>query len=74
MLEMMPPPDLPASFAHAATGIRRSSPCAAAAFCEYASQVITRPGVGTRAGAFLTVRIPTRLREHSFLSGLFATG
>ena len=47
MLETMPLPDLPARFAHAATGIRRSSPCAAAAFCERASQVITKPGVGT---------------------------
>ena len=46
MLETMPPPDLPAFFFHAATGIRRSSPCAAAAFCELASQVITKPGVG----------------------------
>ena len=46
MLETMPPPDLPASVFHAATGIRRSSPCAAAAFCELASQVITKPGVG----------------------------
>ena len=50
MLETMPPPDLPARFAHAATGIRRSWPCAAAAFFAWASQVITKPGVGTRAG------------------------
>ena len=32
MMETMPLPDLPASFSRAATGIRRSSPCAAAAF------------------------------------------
>ena len=47
MLETMPLPDLPARFAHAATGIRRSWPCAAAAFFARASQVITKPGVGT---------------------------
>ena len=46
MLDWMLPPDLPASVANAATGIRRSSPCAAAAFCEWALQVITEQGVG----------------------------
>ena len=62
MLETMPPPDLPAFVFHAATGIRRSSPCAAAAFCARASQVITKPGVGARAQTpFLHLRTPTRL-------------
>ena len=71
MLETMPPPDLPAFVFHAATGIRRSSPCAAAAFCARASQVITKPGVGARAQTpFLHLRTPTRLaaarqRRHS---------
>ena len=41
MLETMYPPDLPASFSRAATGIRRSSPCAGAAFFAGGSQVIT---------------------------------
>ena len=44
MMETMPLPDLPASFSRAATGIRRSSPCAAAAFFAGAAQVITKPG------------------------------
>ena len=44
MMETMPLPDLPASFSRAATGIRRSSPCAAAAFFAAAAQVITKPG------------------------------
>ena len=44
MMETMPLPDLPASFSRAATGIRRSSPCAAAAFFVRAAQVITKPG------------------------------
>ena len=62
MLETMPPPDLPAFFFHAATAIRRSSPCAAAAFFARASQVITKPGVGARAQTpFLHLRTPTRL-------------
>ena len=42
MLETMPPPDLPAFSSRAATAIRRSSPCAGAAFFVSASQVITR--------------------------------
>ena len=46
-METMPLPDLPASFSRAATGIRRSSPCAAAAFFVRAAQVITKPGVST---------------------------
>ena len=40
MMETMPLPDLPASFFHAATAIRRSSPCAGAAFFVGAAQVI----------------------------------
>ena len=44
MLDWMLPPDLPASVANAATGIRRSSPCAAAAFFAWAAQVITKLG------------------------------
>ena len=48
MLETMHPPDLPAFSSRAATGIRRSSPCAAAAFCALASQVITKPGAGAQ--------------------------
>ena len=40
-METMPLPDLPASFSRAATGIRRSSPCAGAAFFAGGSQVIT---------------------------------
>ena len=43
-METMPLPDLPASFSRAATGIRRCSPCAGAAFFEGAAQVITKPG------------------------------
>ena len=62
----MLPPDLPAFFFHAATGIRRSSPCAAAAFCAVSSQVITKPGVGARAQTpFLHLRTPTRLFSRS---------
>ena len=62
MMETMPLPDLPASFSRAATGIRRSSPCAGAAFCEGVSQVITKPGAGAPAPApFFRYRIPTRL-------------
>ena len=65
MLETMPLPDLPASFTHAATGIRRSSPCAAAAFCDRVSQVITKPGVGaTPPTPFFRYRIPPRLGSH----------
>ena len=40
----MLPPDLPAISSRAATGIRRSSPCAAAAFFAWAAQVITKLG------------------------------
>ena len=62
MMETMPLPDLPASFSRAATGIRRSSPCAGAAFCEGVSQVITKPGACALAQApFFRYRIPTRL-------------
>ena len=44
MMETMYPPDLPAFSSRAATGIRRCSPCAGAAFCAAVSQVITKPG------------------------------
>ena len=44
MLETMPLPDLPAISSRAATGIRRSSPCAAAAFFVTSAQVITKLG------------------------------
>ena len=61
-METMPLPDLPASFSRAATGIRRSSPCAAAAFFVLASQVITKLGDRGRPRApFFRYRIPTRL-------------
>ena len=57
MMETMPLPDLPASFSRAATGIRRSSPCAAAAFFVGAAQVITKPGpCALGAGAFLPLQ------------------
>ena len=53
----MLPPDLPAISSRAATGIRRSSPCAAAAFFVLASQVITKPGVGRgRPAPFLPLQ------------------
>ena len=58
MLEMMPPPDLPAFFSRAATAIRRSAPCAGAAIFVGAAQVITKPGVCTCAGAFLPLQEP----------------
>ena len=58
MLETMYPPDLPASFSRAATGIRRCSPCAGAAFFAGAAQVITKPGAGAaRPGAFLPLPV-----------------
>ena len=44
MLDWMLPPDLPAISSRAATGIRRSSPCAAAAFFDTSAQVITKLG------------------------------
>ena len=50
MLETMPTEDLPAFSSRAATGIRRSSPCAAAAFCVASAQVITKPGVCAQRG------------------------
>ena len=60
MIETMPLPDLPASFSRAATGIRRSSPCAAAAFFVLASQVITTCNLsqapGLSPGAFLPLQ------------------
>ena len=56
MMETMPLPDLPASFSRAATGIRRSSPCAGAAFFARGSQVITKPGAGPSPGAFLPLQ------------------
>ena len=44
MLDWMLPPDLPAISSRAATGIRRSSPYAAAAFFVTSAQVITKLG------------------------------
>ena len=44
MLDWMLPPDLPAISSRAATGIRRSSPYAAAAFFATSAQVITKLG------------------------------
>ena len=55
MMETMPLPDLPASFSRAATGIRRSSPCAAAAFFVGAAQVITKPGPCASTSRFYRV-------------------
>ena len=58
----MLPPDLPAISSRAATGIRRSSPCAAAAFFVWAAQVITKLGDrGRPRSPFFRYRIPTRL-------------
>ena len=76
MMETMPLPDLPASFSRAATGIRRSSPCAAAAFCEVVSQVITKPGVGAqhRRLSSVTEFLPGwRSPESSFLPCIIPT-
>ena len=56
MMETMYPPDLPAFSSRAATGIRRCSPCAGAAFCAAVSQVITKPGPCAGAGAFLPLQ------------------
>ena len=62
MMETILPPDLPAFSSRAATGIRRSLPCAGAAFCAAVSQVITKPGPCAIAqGPFFRYRIPTRL-------------
>ena len=63
MMETMPLPDLPAFSSRAATGIRRSSPCAAAAFFVTSAQVITKPGAGggPAPAPFFRYRIPTRL-------------
>ena len=66
MLETMPLPDLPAISSRAATGIRRSSPCAAAAFFVTSAQVITKLGDRGRPRApFFRYRIPTRLYKTS---------
>ena len=63
-METMPLPDLPAFSSRAATGIRRCSPCAGAAFFVRVSQVITKPGAGAaRPGAFLPL-------QNSYQAGL----
>ena len=68
MLDWMLPPDLPAISSRAATGIRRSSPCAGAAFFAGAAQVITKPGPCALAqGPFFRYRIPTRLRRPAYI-------
>ena len=68
MMETMPLPDLPAFFFHAATGLRRSSPCAAASFCVVAPQVITKPGdCAEPQPPFLPV-------QNSYRADLFSSG